>query len=161
MAESHESQLSRAISQVDLAAALISLPKEEEHIVKCTQEELLALRPVSKRNGEHVEIADIGFLIPDGVTTPPNFTSPAPPPPTPASPGSNPDECTQALNDNTNGRVTSRSGAEQKKKKKNSHGKDKKPAPTGFEGSCFYSLLKCLLLTSSLRVLCRPSHRTR
>jgi hypothetical protein len=155
MAESQESKLSRAVSQVDLAAALTFLPKEQEHIVKYTQEELLALRPVTEKNGEHVEITDIGSPTSDGVTTPPNFTGPAPPPPTPASPISTatPDEGAQALNDNTNGLTPPVEGVGQKKKKKKkkkSSGKSKKPAPTGFEGSWLFSLSNCQTLTSSL-----------
>jgi hypothetical protein len=143
MAESHESKLSRAVSQVDLAAALTSLPKEQEHAVKYTQEELLSLRPVIKKNGVRVETAEIGSPTFDGVITPPGFTGPAPPPPTPASPGSTSTlEGRQALSDNTNSLTPFDAGVEQKKRKKKSSGKNRKPAPTGFEG-----LLCCLLLT--------------
>jgi hypothetical protein len=144
MAESHKRELSRAVSQVDLAAALTSLPKEQEHIVKYTPEELLSLRPTIKKNGEHVEITDIGSPTSDGVMTPPSFGGPAPPPPTPASPGNTvtPEEGVQALKDTTS-TLTPPVESEQKKKKKRSSGKNRKAAPTGFEGSCLCSLLKC------------------
>jgi hypothetical protein len=140
MADSHKKQLSRAVSQVDLAAALTSLPKGQEHGLRYTHVELLSLRPAIEKNGEHVEVTGIGSPRADGVMTPPNLAGPAPPPPTPASPGTaTPDE---DLKETTNN-LTAPIEREQIKKKKRSSGKNRKAAPTGFEGSCFRSLLEC------------------
>jgi hypothetical protein len=138
MAECHEKKLSRGVSQVDLAAALTSLPKEQDNIVRYTQEELLSLRPKDdKKNGEQVEVVEIGSPPIDGVMTPPNFVAPAPPPPTPASPGISPTPDEGVLKEQPNGLVPAVAGGEQKKKKKKSSGKNRKAAPTGFEGSSF------------------------
>jgi hypothetical protein len=136
MAEHHEKKLSRGVSQVDLAAALTSLPKEQENIVRYTKEELLSLRPKGERkNGAHVEFVEVGSP-PDGVMTPPNFVAPAPPPPTPASPGTPPALDEVVLKEKPNGLAPIVAEGEKKKKKKRSSGKNRKAAPTGFEGSC-------------------------
>jgi hypothetical protein len=136
MAGHHEKKLSRAVSQVDLAAALTSLPKEQENIVSYTQEELLSLRPKDKKkNGAHVEFVEVGSPPTDGVMTPPNFVAPAPPPPTPASPGTPPALGEGVLKEKANGLAPLVAEGEKKKKKKSS-GKNRKAAPTGFEGSC-------------------------
>jgi hypothetical protein len=139
MADSHKKQLSRAVSQVDLAAALTSLPKDQEHGLRYTHEELLSLRPAIEKNGEHVEVTEIGSPPADGVMTPPNLAGPAPPPPTPASPGTA--TLDEILKETTN--IIPPIESEQKKKKKRSSGKNRKAAPTGFEGLCFRSLLEC------------------
>jgi hypothetical protein len=137
MAEHHEKKLSRAVSQVDLAAALTSLPKEQENIVRYTQEELLSLRPKDKKNGARVELVEVGSPPTDGVMTPPNFVAPAPPPPTPASPGTPPALDEGVLKEKANGLAPLVAEEEKKKrKKKKSSGKNRKAAPTGFEGSC-------------------------
>jgi hypothetical protein len=133
----HEKKLSRAVSQVDLATALTSLPKEQENSVRYTQEELLGLRPKDKKkNGARVEFVEVGSPPTDGVMTPPNFVAPAPPPPTPASPGTPPTLDEGVLKEKANGLAPLVAEGEKKKKKKKSSGKNRKAAPTGFEGSC-------------------------
>jgi hypothetical protein len=137
MAEHHEKKLSRGVSQVDLAAALISLPQEHT-IGRYTQEQLLTLRPKDdKKNGVHPEVARIGSPPLEGVMTPPDFAAPAPPPPTPASPGTPPVPNESVLKEQPNGYAPPAAGGEQKKKKKKSSGKNKKPPVTGFEGGYF------------------------
>jgi hypothetical protein len=139
MAEHHEKKLSRGVSQVDLAAALTSLPQEQDTIVRYTQEQLLTLRPKDdSQNGVHPEVARIGSAPREGVMTPPDFAAPAPPP-TPASPGTPPDPNEGVLKEQPNGYAPPVAGGEQKKKKKKSSGKNKKPPVTGFEGWSFSS----------------------
>jgi hypothetical protein len=139
MAENHEKKLSRGVSQVDLAAALTSLPQERDTIGRYTQEQLLSLRPKDdKENGVHPEAVQIGSPSREGVMTPPELAAPAPPPPTPASPGTPPDPTEGVLKEQPNGYVPPVAGEEQKKKKKKSSGKNKKPPVTGFEGGSFY-----------------------
>jgi len=138
MAEHHEKKLSRAVSQVDLAAALTSLPQDQEHTVRYTQHELLSLRPKDEKiNGVRTEVLEVGSPPPEGVMTPPNFAAPAPPPPTPASPGTPPTLHDGALKEKPNGLAPPVVEEEKKKKKKKSSGKNRKAGATGFEGlSC-------------------------
>jgi hypothetical protein len=140
MAEHHEKKLSRGVSQVDLAAALTSLPQEQDTIGRYTQEQLLALRPKDdKKNGVHPEVARTGSPPLEGVMTPPDLAAPAPPPPTPASPGTPPVPNEGILREQPNGYAPLVAEGEQKKKKKKkkSSGKNKKPPVTGFEGWSF------------------------
>jgi hypothetical protein len=143
MAEHHEKKLSRGVSQDDLAAALTSLPSEQENIVRNPKEELLSLRPKNeKKNGAHVEFVGIGSRATDGAMTPPNFVAPAPPPPTPASPGTPLTLEEGVLKERPNGLAPIVAEGEEKKKKKKkkkgkSSGTNRKTVPTGFEGSCF------------------------
>jgi hypothetical protein len=135
MAEHHEKKLSRGVSQVDLAAALTSLPQEQDTTVRYTQEQLLTLRPKDdKKNGVRPEVARVGSPPREGVMTPPELAAPAPPPPTPASPGTPPVPNEGVLKEQPNGYAPPAVGGEQKKKKKKSSGKNKKPPVTGFEG---------------------------
>lgn len=161
MAENHhEKKLSRAVSQVDLAAALTSLPTEQDHIVRYTQDELLSLRPKDeKKNSVRVEVLEVDSPPTGGVMTPPNFVTPAPPPPTPASPGTSPTSNEGVLAEQPNGLGRILGGGEQKKKKKSS-GKNRKAAPTGFEGWCLLTL-EYLLLMPYIRILCRSPYHPR
>ncbi len=139
MAEHHEKKLSRGVSQVDLAAALTSLPQEQDTIGRYTQEQLLSLRPKDdKKNSLQPEAVRIGSPPREGVMTPPDFAAPAPPPPTPASPGTPPVSNEGVLKEQPNGCALPVAGGDQKKKKKKSSGKNKKPPVTGFEGQSFY-----------------------
>ncbi|KAL2070537.1 hypothetical protein VTL71DRAFT_13563 [Oculimacula yallundae] len=129
--------LSRAVSEIDLSAALKAVQAQAENGPHYSQDTLLALRPkvTSEKKDEHVEVTEIE---PDagGLKTPPYHLSPNPPPPTPATPLNGPsvEEVKGAVPDAVDtidqAPVV---GVEPKKKKKKSSGKNKKPNPTGFE----------------------------
>lgn len=118
----HADELSRRICELELAPLRRPSIAESENGPHSNTEERSHLRPDQESHNKHTE-ADVG------VTTPPEV--PAPPP----SPHHEPSTSDGALADiDTN---TDAPGGEQpkkKKRKKKSSGKNKKPAPTGFEG---------------------------
>jgi hypothetical protein len=134
-----ETTLHRAISELDLNAKLESVQAQGGPGLRYTQDELLNLRPEAEKYFEHVEVAEL-----NGVKTPPYLTCPAPPPPTPASPESSltPTQNGHLDSAGANGALSPIAEASPKKKKKKSggKGKNKKPAPTGFEGTCHLCL---------------------
>ena len=130
--------MSRAISELDLNAKLVTVQEEQNQRLRYTEHELLGFRSTSEQSGGHIDASEPGA---EGVRTPPHRTCPDPPPPTPASPGGGPApihnlEAAKKKAD----RVLASMGiaqtepTEKKKKKKKSSGKNKKAAPTGFEG---------------------------
>ncbi|EKD18262.1 uncharacterized protein L3040_004779 [Drepanopeziza brunnea f. sp. 'multigermtubi'] len=132
--------LSKAVSQIDLNAALNAVQAEAATGLRYTQDTLLALRPKTKDEKraevEHVEVAALSSPDGDqGIMTPPYRDSPAPPPPTPATPLSNGAEPV-ASTDVAGAKSTSVAvgvEAPKKKKKKGGSGKNKKAPVTGFE----------------------------
>lgn len=111
-------ELSRRISEIDLTNLRRRADTVTGNPPRYTQAELLGLR--TENNGVHAPLPE--FL--EGIKTP---NAPPPPPPTPASGG----QGSPASGDSGSIQPV----AEPKKKKnKRSSGKNKKPAPTGFEG---------------------------
>lgn len=177
MSEYGESSLSRAVSSIDLNAALTATqinPRPPRY----TMDTIVSLRS----GEEHVDQEDYAHelstngAIGEGIITPPNFVSPRPPPPTPASlnflptPPATEVANSHLSNANGNGEVAEFAGdradgdqsddelaanskavEELKKKKKKRSGKTKKPAPTGFEG--LLGLLCTRILLTSNRIL--------
>ncbi|CZT45504.1 uncharacterized protein RSE6_05820 [Rhynchosporium secalis] len=128
--------LSRAVSEIDLNAALKVVQEQGEIGSRYSQDALLSLRPkipFEKKDAEHVEVVELSSDT-EGLITPPYQSYPKPPPPTPATPldGAYVNEVEGADTDATDAPPVV--VAEQpKKKKKKSSGKNKKPNPTGFE----------------------------
>jgi hypothetical protein len=139
MSTPQETTLHRAISELDLNAKLESVQAQRGPGLRYTQDELLTLRPEAEKYSGHVEVAEL-----NGVKTPPYLTCPAPPPPTPASPESSltPTRNGHLDSAGANGALSPIAEAPPKKKEKKSggKGKNKKPAPTGFEGTCHFCL---------------------
>jgi hypothetical protein len=136
MAKPQDEELSRAVSSLDLNAALTASQNEPRN-GRYTKEELLSLRPEESGDVEkHVEQVGVAKVGSDGVTTPPTRICPNPPPPTPevitGSPTAPPNLTGgQLIKDEEYGlRVA---GEEPKKATKKSSGKNKNAA-TGFEG---------------------------
>ncbi|KAK0120671.1 hypothetical protein ONS96_010872 [Cadophora gregata f. sp. sojae] len=130
--------LSRAISEIDLNAALKAVQAQGEIGPRYSQDTLLALRPktTDEKHTEHVGVAEIS---PDteGLMTPPYHAYPKPPPPTPATPINGPPangvEATDSSVPSTIGSIPVVVADQAKKKKKKSSGKNRRANPTGFE----------------------------
>lgn len=125
--------LSRAISNVDLNAALEAVQTQVDTGLRYTKDTLFALRPKSQteKNVDHVEVTEV-TSSPDGegLMTPPGLTCPKPPPPTPATPENRVQAAgTESAKTNVNVAEVA------PKKKKKSSGKNKKAPATGFEGT--------------------------
>jgi len=128
-----ETALHREISELDWNSKLESVQAQRGPGLRYTQEELLTLLPEPEKYSEHVEVAEL-----NGVKTPPYLTCPAPPPPTPASPeiSLTPTQNGHLDSAGANGGLSPIAEAPPKKKKKSGgKGKNKKPTPTGFEGT--------------------------
>lgn len=118
----HADELSRRIGELDLNSQRRPSITQPESGSRYTIDELNGLRPEQEKHGD--QAAPI-----DGVKTPPEI--PAPPP----SPHNEPGSSDGALGDiDTNTEVPGKEQIKKKKKKTKSSGKNKKPAPTGFEG---------------------------
>lgn len=136
--EDAQAALSRAISDIDLNKALKEVQNQPENL-RYTAKDLLSLRP-EKDNGERVEATEVGCPTPDGVMTPPFSSCPKPPPPTPATPinythiNSSDEHAKEDKGCIPGTSLPSVIAGPEKKKKKKSSGKFRKPAPTGFEG---------------------------
>jgi hypothetical protein len=127
----HDAPLSRAISEVDLNAALKNIKKQAESGIRYTKDQIIGLRSGNEKNTvDHVEFADIARQKQNGVVTPPYLAVPKVPPPTPATPVAPADSTNMGSEDDG---AVQPAQAEQPKKKKSS-GKNKKPPPTGYEG---------------------------
>jgi hypothetical protein len=121
----HPEELSRRISEIDLTSVRHRADTQTGDRPRYTPEELLQLRPAHEPHG------DDQHTVATGVKTPADV--PAPPPPTPNhGPGTPEEKLTGAK---LNGDIPQEDQPKKKKKKKRS-GRNKKPAPTGFEGLC-------------------------
>jgi len=160
-----EDKLSRAISSLDLNAALTATqnkPKTDRY----SQEELLSLRPRETNTKELAERIKVGNTEADGIITPPSQISPNPPPPTPdvadGSASSISIEQDRTIKDEEDGVKNAEGEPDKKtkkKRKKSRSGKVKKIV-TGFEG------LSPLGSTDAEanrnpRILCRSSNHPR
>lgn len=127
----HAEELSRAISEVNLTSTRHPIDALPEYGPVHSRDEMLSLR--FKKQDEHLEHVEMA----EGMTTPPG--PPAPPAPTPESLDTALED-TQLEERDANAVLPSTELAKKKKKKnKKSSGKNRKPAPTGFEGLCSFS----------------------
>ena len=146
MDQQEEHSLSRAVSSLDLNAALAATQKTLRDGCYSTAD-LLKLRPMSEEAGQDVETK-----APEGILTPPDMVMPKPPPPTPEdthsidavvandAAGEIADDLAEdELNEAGIQVVPAGSEAPKKKKKKKKSGANKKAKPTGFEGECSLS----------------------
>ena len=157
-----DAHLSRAISEIDLNAALRAVQAQGETGPRYSADTLLALRPKTSqdKHAEHVEVAEIS---PDteGLMTPPYHAYPKPPPPTPATPingaQANVGEAASTDVPSTNGSGPVVVADQPKKKKKKSSGKNRKANPTGFEGIHLIASgrIRLTCYKSSMRILLR------
>jgi hypothetical protein len=115
----HADELSRRISELDLTS-LRRPTVTHESGPRYTAEELLNLRPDHEDHHDHLAALE-------GIKTPPEVH---PPPPTPHHEPNAPDQPLADVEKSADAAPE----VPIKKKKKKSSGKNKKPAPTGFEG---------------------------
>jgi hypothetical protein len=118
----HAEKLSRAISEIDLTSIRHPIDTLPEYGPTYSKDELLSLRP--EMQGAHTGMAE-------GNTTSPG--PPVPPAPTPEHPA-NASEDTQLEVKDANVVLPPAEPAKKKSSEKN-----KKAAPTGFEGLCSFS----------------------
>lgn len=134
MTDQHEgSSLSRAVSSLDLNAALAATQKKLRD-GSYSPAELLKLRSGSE---ECEKEDDQDKPSKAGILTPPDLTCPNPPPPTPEVTHSIDSVANDLAEDDLNeqGIQVVPAGSEAKKKKKSKSKANKKPKPTGFEGN--------------------------
>lgn len=137
MAKHHASSLSRAVSHVDLEAALLASQQDTSNPTKKIQD--LTVRPKSPRPQEDKKSSDMDLQAENGSDAVISPQHPIAPPVTPAETNydneNNETTHVDAKDDlNELGIQVVPAGAEAPKKKKKSSGKNKKAKPTGFEG---------------------------
>ncbi len=131
------SPLSRAVSELDLNAALATVQTLQRTGLRYTPETLMSLRSKTGTYDEHSEVTR-AEQVADGVKTPPDHLCSNPPPPTPATPeiALESGEGLKVTNEDPNASLTpAATDAPKKKKKKSGKGKSKKPPANGFEGT--------------------------
>jgi hypothetical protein len=128
----HAGELSRRISEIDLASVRHRSDTQSEDKPHYSAQELLQLRP-------NVEGQDSPAIATEGVKTPPDL--PVPPPSSPNAGSATPEELPEVAEAKADAPRQEES-KEKKKKKKKSSGKNRKAAPTGFEGPFRYSPFK-------------------
>lgn len=126
----HPEELSRRISQIDLTSLRHRANTQIENVPpRYSSEELLRLRSQHECHDAHAAIVE-------GLKTPPDV--PAPPANTPAYRPATPEQHpTELQQKGALPQTLDVNGEGTKKKKKKSSGKNKKAAPTGFEGLLF------------------------
>jgi hypothetical protein len=151
----HHASLSRAVSHVDLEAALIASQQDSPNPIKKTQN--LTVRPKSPQPREDEKSSNADAQAENGADPITSPQHPIAPPVTPAETNydnENNDTAHVDAKDDLNElgiQVVPEGSEVSKKKKKKSSGKNKKPKPTGFEGmlfimsSMFLRMSYCLL----------------
>lgn len=138
MTDQHEeSSLSRAVSSLDLNAALTATQKKLQDGTY-TAAELLTLRPKTEECEKEGDQDGPSKPSGDGILTPPDISCPNPPPPTPEVTHSIDSVANDLAEDELNEAgiqmVPAGSEAKTKKKRSKRSGANKKAKPTGFEG---------------------------
>lgn len=148
----HDSPLSRAISEIDLNAALRTVKAQADSGLRYTKDHLKKLRTGTEKNPiDHIEHVEIHR--PDaGIVTPPYLIVPDVPPPTPATPIFTAPATVHTVNTSTDpaadaavadptfdpaaeiAAAVPKPEVEKVKKKKKSSGANKKGPVSGFEG---------------------------
>lgn len=164
--EDEAAHLSRAVSDIDLRAALKEIQSNIQNKVekrkscpKYSAEEIIGLRTGTEKDLiNHVEFDYISRPKLHDVPSPHYLAYPRVPPPTPAGPETTLQVVGAAEPLGADENATAPSDA--KKKKKKSSGKNKKAPPTGFEG---LSQLGAIQTTTNKmpRVLRGSSHHSR